>query len=106
MTSTSTRRRAGAGVAVSALIGSALLFTPSAQAADTITNVRESEIAPTEATYAGWHQGAEGGKYQVGNDGLELILGAAVPVAPSVSMKIGAWKVAAPALAVNLAASS
>jgi hypothetical protein len=73
MTSTSTRRRAGAGVAVSALIGSALLFTPSAQAADTITNVRESEIAPTEATYAGWHQGAEGGKYQVGNDGLELI---------------------------------
>jgi hypothetical protein len=73
MTSTSTRRRAGAGVAVSALVGSALLFTPSAQAADTVTNVRESEIAADETTYAGWHQGAANGKQQVVNEGLALI---------------------------------
>jgi hypothetical protein len=62
----------GAGVAIGGLVASALLFAPAAQAADTITNVRESEIAANETTYAGWHQGAEGGKYQVVNDGLEL----------------------------------
>lgn len=80
MTPTSTRRRASAGVAVSALVSSALLFAPSAQAADTVTNVRESEIAPTEVStaYAGWHEGTEvspgvWGKYQVVNEGLALI---------------------------------
>ena len=74
MTSTSTRRRAGAGVAVSALVGSALLFAPSAQAATTITNVREADIAASGATpSAGWHQAVTGGKFQVVNAGLALV---------------------------------
>lgn len=70
MSHTSTRRIGAAGVASGALVASSLLFAPSAQAA--IADVRESQIAPTESTYAGWHQGAEGGKYQVVNEGLQL----------------------------------
>jgi hypothetical protein len=75
MTLISTRRRAtGAGVATGALVASALLFAPSAQAADTITNVREADIAASGATpSAGWHQAVAGGKYQVVNAGLALI---------------------------------
>ena len=75
MTLISTRRRAtGAGVATSALVASALLFAPSAQAATTITNVREADIAASGATpSAGWHQAVTGGKYQVVNAGLALI---------------------------------
>lgn len=65
-----TARRAGAGVATGALVASALLFAPSAQAAT--AGVFESQIAPNESVYAGWHQGADGGKYKVVNEGLEL----------------------------------
>jgi hypothetical protein len=80
MTLISTRRRAtGAGVATGALVASALLFAPSAQAADTITNVREADIAASGATpSAGWHQAVAGGKYQVVNAGLALIDGSRV----------------------------
>lgn len=80
MNHTTTRlRRTAAGVSVGALAASALMFAP-AQAADiAITSVRESEIAPNEKTYEGWHQGAENppdsgvwGQYKVVNGGLEL----------------------------------
>ena len=72
MTLTITRhRRTAAAVATGALAASALLFAPAAQA-ETLTDVRESQIAPNEAVYAGWHQGAEGGKATVTSDGLTL----------------------------------
>jgi hypothetical protein len=71
MTQLITRRRAGAGVAVGALVASALVLAPSgAQAA--LADVRESQIAPTATPYAGWHQDVSGGQYKVTNDGLEL----------------------------------
>jgi hypothetical protein len=59
MTQTTTRlRAAGAGTAVGALVASALLFAPSAQAATEVV-VRNSDVLPTEttATYTSWHQG-------------------------------------------------
>jgi hypothetical protein len=57
MTQTSSRRRAAAaGTAVGALVASALMVAPSAQAATQVT-VRNSDIRPNETTYAGWHQG-------------------------------------------------
>jgi hypothetical protein len=65
-----TTRRAGAGAAIGALVASALLFAPSAQAATT-TDVRESQIAATAEPYAGYHH--EGtGTFRVVNAGLEL----------------------------------
>lgn len=80
MTQTSSRlRRAGAGTAIGALVGSALLFAPSAQAADpTITNVREADIATSAASYPGWHQAVVGGERRVINEGLELTKNAEV----------------------------
>ncbi|MCD9199681.1 Ig-like domain-containing protein [Aeromicrobium wangtongii] len=74
MNHTSTRRRAGAGVAIGALAASALIFTPSAQAATT-ADVRESQIAPNASTYAGWHQGVDNAAAdaaRVVNEGLQL----------------------------------
>nr|MCW2727243.1 hypothetical protein [Aeromicrobium sp.] len=73
MIQTSTRRRTGAGVAVGALVTSALLFTPSAQAATTTTDVRESQIAKT-ASADGWYITA--GDAKVANEGLQLTGGA------------------------------
>ena len=71
MTQLITRRRAGAGVATGALIASALLFAPSAQAATT-TDVREAQIAATGAPFStGYHHEGEG-TYKVVNTGLEL----------------------------------
>lgn len=77
MTSSSTRRRSAAGVAIGALAGSALLFAPSAQAATTITNVREVDIAKYSATTptTGWYQASATGEYQVVNAGLSLTAG-------------------------------
>jgi len=74
LTSVRHRRIGAAGVAAGALVASALLFTPSAQAApyEAISDVRESQIAATSTPYAGWHQEVAGGKYQVTNNGLEL----------------------------------
>lgn len=73
MTDTITRRRrVGAGVAAGALVTAGLLFAPSAQAATTVTNVREKDIASTAAPYSGWHQGVTDGTYRVINEGLEL----------------------------------
>lgn len=65
-------RRSGSGVAVGALVASALLFAPAQAADNAITSVRESEIALNENVYEGWHQGAEGGQQKVINEGLEL----------------------------------
>jgi hypothetical protein len=59
MIQTSTRlRAAGAGTAVGALVASALLFAPSAQAATEVI-VKNSDVLTTEtpATYTSWHQG-------------------------------------------------
>ena len=71
MTQLITRRRAGAGVATGALIASALLFAPSAQAATT-TDVRETQIAATGAPFStGYHHEGDG-TYKVVNTGLEL----------------------------------
>ncbi len=72
MTQIITRRRAGAGVAVGALVSSALLFAPSAQAADAISDVRESQIAKAGTTTVGWYQAEAAGTNQVTNDGLVL----------------------------------
>ncbi|KQX73847.1 Ig-like domain-containing protein [Aeromicrobium sp. Root472D3] len=72
MTQLITTRRAGAGVAIGALVTSALLFTPSAQAADAIADVRESQIAKNGTTTFGWYQADAAGTNQITNDGLEL----------------------------------
>jgi hypothetical protein len=76
MTHLITRRRAGAGVAIGALVSSTLLLAPTAQAATAISDVRESQIAKDATTYAGWHQGAvndgKPGQFRVVNEGLEL----------------------------------
>lgn len=76
MIQTSTRLRiAGAGTAVGALVASALIFAPSANAATEVV-VRNSDVLPTEtaATYTSWHQGYDknptGAK--VTTKGLEL----------------------------------
>lgn len=69
-------RRSGAGVATGALVASALLFAPPANAATTVI-VTGTDIAPTATPYAGWHQGAVNngvpGKQQVTSEGLTLI---------------------------------
>jgi len=70
LTSVRHRRIGAAGVAAGALVASALLFTPSAQAA--LADVREAEIAKTADPYAGWHQDVAGGQFRVINEGLEL----------------------------------
>jgi len=71
-TSTRYRRTGAAGVATGALVASALLFAPSAQAADvTVTDVRESQIAASPQAGGGYHH--EGtGSFQIINSGLEL----------------------------------
>jgi hypothetical protein len=59
MTQTSTRLRvAGAGTAVGALVASALMLAPAANAATSVI-VRNADVLPTEttATYTSWHQG-------------------------------------------------
>lgn len=73
MNQISTPRRTGAGVAVGALVASALLFAPPAQAAGSITNVRESDIAKDATVKTGWYQALEAGQPKVLNGGLELV---------------------------------
>ena len=72
MTQIITPRRAGAGVAIGALVSSALLFTPSAQAATATADVRESQIAKAGTTTFGWYQADAAGENKVTTDGLEL----------------------------------
>jgi hypothetical protein len=72
-TATQLRRTAGAGVAIGALVASALMFAPAAQAATEVT-VTNAEVKPTAADYTAWHQGYDknptGAK--VTTSGLEL----------------------------------
>ncbi|MCD9199682.1 hypothetical protein [Aeromicrobium wangtongii] len=74
-TATRLRRTGGAGVAVGALVASALMFAPSAQAAAQV-NVTNAEVLPTETTanYTSWHQGYANnpGGAKVTTKGLEL----------------------------------
>lgn len=72
MSQTITKRRVGAGAAVSALVTSAFVFAPSAQAATTTTDVRESQIAPTGAPFSSGYHHEGAGTFQVVNAGLEL----------------------------------
>ncbi len=74
MTQTSTRlRRTGAGVGVGALVASALMVAPSAQAATEVT-VKNADVKQTAADYVAWHQGYENNPTgaKVTKDGLEL----------------------------------
>jgi hypothetical protein len=71
MTLSITRRRAAAGVAVSALVAGGLLFAPTANAA-TVTDVRESQIAPTGEPFASGYHHEGAGTFQIVNAGLEL----------------------------------
>lgn len=75
MNQISTPRRTGAGVAVGALVASALLFAPPAHAADptVITSVRESDIAKDATVKTGWYQALEAGQPKVITGGLELV---------------------------------
>lgn len=74
-TATRLRRTGGAGIAVGALVASALMFAPSAQAASQV-NVTNAEVLPTEtpANYTSWHQGYANnpGGAKVTTKGLEL----------------------------------
>jgi hypothetical protein len=56
MTSTAALRRTGAGAGIAALVASALMFAPAADAATTV-NVTNAEVKPTAADYVAWHQG-------------------------------------------------
>ncbi|MET0820967.1 MAG: hypothetical protein ABWY58_08370 [Aeromicrobium sp.] len=56
MTPTTTLRRTGAGAGIAALVASALMFAPAADAA-TAVNVTNAEIKTTAADYVAWHQG-------------------------------------------------
>lgn len=70
------KTRALTGASISALlIGAGLAAMPVAQAADSQVAVTNSQIAPEESTYAGWHQGAEGatGRFGVSSQGLKQI---------------------------------
>ena len=76
MTQSSTRLRIlGAGTTVGALVASALLLAPAADAATEVV-VRNADVLPTETTalYTSWHQGYDknptGAK--VTTKGLEL----------------------------------
>ncbi|MBD8606935.1 hypothetical protein IFT73_08720 [Aeromicrobium sp. CFBP 8757] len=72
MTRTATRR-SGAVAGIGALVASALVLAPAAQAATTV-NVTNAEVKPTAAVYTAWHQGYDnnptGAKVTV--KGLEL----------------------------------
>jgi hypothetical protein len=77
MSLTITRRRAGAGLATGALVTSTLLFAPFAQAATT-TDVRESQIAKSGGSTAGWYQDSATGTNQITDKGLQLNEGSRV----------------------------
>ncbi len=49
-------RRSGAVAGIGALVASALVLAPAAQAATTV-NVTNAEVKPTAADYTAWHQG-------------------------------------------------
>jgi hypothetical protein len=77
MSLTTTRRRAGAGIAVGALATSTILLAPFAQAA-TVTDVRESQIAAFGAAKTGWYQDSATGTNQITDKGLQLNAGSRV----------------------------
>jgi hypothetical protein len=58
MTPTKTIRRTGAGAGIAALVASALMFAPAADAA-TAVNVTNADVKPTATDYVAWHQGYE-----------------------------------------------
>jgi len=73
MNLTTTRRRSGAVAGIGALVASALVLAPAAQAATTV-NVTNAEVKPTAADYVAWHQGYANNPTgaKVTSKGLEL----------------------------------